>query len=50
MLHQVGTSRHFHMLPIILSSMAGPAVPYFSTLSNKQRDFQNTVLNVKCVF
>jgi len=34
---------------ILLSSLAGPAVPYFSTLSNKRRDFQNTLLNIKCV-
>jgi len=37
------------MLLIILSSLAGPAVPYFPTLSNKQRDFQNTLLKIKSV-
>ena len=35
----------------ILSSVACPALPYFPTLSHKQRGFLvKTVLNIKCVF
>jgi hypothetical protein len=35
---------------IILSSVACPAVPYFSTLFHKRRDFGKMLLNIKCVF
>jgi hypothetical protein len=42
------------MRHIILSSVAGPAVQYFSTLSNTRHDFQwgggGSLLNTKCVF
>jgi hypothetical protein len=34
---------------IILSSVASPAVPYFSTLSHNQHDFPKKLLIVKCV-
>jgi len=40
------------MRRIILSSLARPAVQYFSTLSHKRRDFRGKkyLLNVKCGF
>jgi hypothetical protein len=34
----------------ILSSVACPALPRFSTLSHKRRDFREKLLNIKCVF
>ena len=34
---------------IVLSSVVCLAVPYFSTLSHKQRDFRKVLLNIKCV-
>jgi hypothetical protein len=34
----------------ILSSLACPALPYFSTLSHKRYDFWETLLNMKRVF
>jgi hypothetical protein len=34
----------------ILSSLACPALPYFSTLSHKRHDFRKQLLNIKCVF
>jgi len=34
----------------ILSSVACPALQYFSTLSHKWHEFQKELLNVKCVF
>jgi hypothetical protein len=34
----------------ILSSVPGPALQYFSTLSHKRHDFRKTLLNAKCVF
>jgi len=32
------------MLPVILSSMVGRIQPYFSTLSNKRRDFRKNII------
>jgi hypothetical protein len=34
----------------ILSSVACPAVQYFSTLPHKRHDFRKTKLNIKCVY
>ena len=35
---------------VILSSVAGPAVPYFSTLSHKRQDFrEKSFMNINCV-
>jgi hypothetical protein len=34
----------------ILSSVACPALQYFSTLSDKRHDFRKTLLNMECVF
>ena len=34
---------------IILTSLASPALPYFSTLYNKRRDLLKELLNTKCV-
>jgi hypothetical protein len=34
----------------VLSSVASPAVQYFSTLSHKRHDFQNVLLDIECVF
>jgi len=30
--------------------ISGLYLPYFSTLTNKQHDFQKELLNIKCVF
>ena len=38
------------MRRIILLSVTSPAVPYFSTLSDKRHDFLIKLLNIKCVF
>ena len=38
------------MLYIILSSVAYPTVPHFSTSSNKRHDFSKKNLNIQCVF
>jgi len=35
---------------VILSSVLCLAVPCFSTLSHKEHDFQEDLLNMKCVF
>jgi hypothetical protein len=35
---------------IILSSVGRPAVPYFSTVSQKCRNFRKNLLNIKCRF
>ena len=34
----------------ILSSVACPAVQYFSTLSHKRHDFRGEKMNIKCAF
>jgi len=34
----------------VLSSVAYPALQYFSTLSHKRHDFRKKELNIKCVF
>jgi len=43
------TYQAMHMLRIILSPVACLAVPYFSTLSHNQNDFQKNILNIKCI-
>jgi len=37
------------MRHIILSSVACPALPYFTTLFHKRHDFRRHVLNIRCV-
>jgi hypothetical protein len=38
------------MRRIILSPVAGLALPYFSTLSHKRQDFRENLLNIKSGF
>jgi hypothetical protein len=44
------TQHAMRMRRIVLTSVACPAVPYFSTLSHKRHDFRGKGLNIKCVF
>jgi len=37
-----------HIRRIILSPVAGLALPYFSTLSHKRQDFRENLMNIKC--
>jgi hypothetical protein len=38
------------MRHIVLSSVACPVLPYFSTLSHKRYDYRKKLLHTKCVF
>jgi hypothetical protein len=42
--------QHAMRMRLILSSVACPALQYFSTLSHKFYDFRKKLLNIKCVF
>ena len=44
----LGIQHAKRMRHVILSSVACPALLYFSTLSHKQHDFREKLLNVKC--
>jgi len=48
----LGIQRAVRMRLIILSSVACPTIPYFSTLSHNRHDFRKKkkILNLKCVF
>jgi len=46
----LGTQLARRMRPVVLQSAACPAVPHFSTLSNKRRDFRHAFAEHKtCV-
>ena len=45
----LGTEHEMHMLRILLSSVARPALQNFSTLSHKRYDFRKKLLSVERV-
>jgi hypothetical protein len=46
----LATRHETRMRRVILSSVACPTLPYFSTLSHKRHDFREKLSNTKCVF
>ena len=46
----LGIQHAMRMSHIVLSSVACPALQYFSTLPHKRRNLKTNLLNIKCVF